>query len=322
MTTGFQQTVNQQPAPGVAGDFASTNPRATNLAGPGGLVAGPNGVACGFFGWTDTATGTVVSNSGAGAPNGFCHNAHQALITIYLGQTSLVVPAGYEFGDLFDAGDFWVTNNGTTEAFPGNKAFANNATGAASFAAAGTIPTGGSGTASSIAAGTATFTASIAIVPTQIGPGTNPGVMSVTAGSGVVVGGVLSGTGVVVGTLVVAQLTGVTGGIGTYSVNIPQTVASTSITETYGTLTVGGTVTGTFSVGDSINGTGGGGVTAGTILTALGSGTGQAGTYIVNLTQTVTSSTINAQSATESTFYCGSYGAPGELVKISTRQNR
>ena len=42
----FQTTVNAVPAPGIAGDFASTNPRHNAMGGPGGFVAGSAGVAC------------------------------------------------------------------------------------------------------------------------------------------------------------------------------------------------------------------------------------------------------------------------------------
>lgn len=55
------------------------------------------------------------------------------------------------------------------------------------------------------------------------------------------------------------------------------------------TLTVGGTVTGAFGVGQTIYGTG---VTANTTITALGTGTGGAGTYTVNNSQTVGSELI------------------------------
>ena len=56
-------------------------------------------------------------------------------------------------------------------------------------------------------------------------------------------------------------------------------------------LTVGGTVTGTFAVGQVISGTG---VTSGTRITALGTGTGGAGTYSVNNSQTVSSTAIHS----------------------------
>lgn len=56
-------------------------------------------------------------------------------------------------------------------------------------------------------------------------------VFNAVAATGVVhLGAALSGTGVVPGTIVLSQLSGTTGGIGTYRVNISQTVTSTTIT--------------------------------------------------------------------------------------------
>jgi hypothetical protein len=66
------------------------------------------------------------------------------------------------------------------------------------------------------------------------------------------------------------------------------------------TLTVGGTVTGTFAVGQTISGTG---VTAGTTITALGTGTGGAGTYVVSVSQTVSSTTISGTLALQISIY-------------------
>jgi hypothetical protein len=101
-------------------------------------------------------------------------------------------------------------------------------------------------------------TASIAVVPGAIGPGTNPGIMTVTAvASGSInPGGLLSGTGVATGQTVVAQLTGTPGGVGTYQVSVPQTLASTTITEAHGVLTIAGTTTGAFAVGQTLQATG------------------------------------------------------------------
>lgn len=317
----FQTSVNAVPAPGIAGDFASTNPRHNVLGGPGGLVCGSAGVACGRFAWLDAATYSVVNNFGSGAPAGFVHNAHQALITTYLGEASLVVPAGFMMTDLFDAGDFWCANPTGAAVIPGLKVYANNTTGAvSSFAATGTPSTAGTSTASTIAAGTSSVTASIAIpvAGATVGPGTVPAVMTVTAvGSGTVYPGtVLSGTGVATGTQVVAQLSGTTGGVGTYSVSIAQTVASTTVSGTYGLLTIGGTVVAGFAVGQSLSAG-----SAGTVITALGTGTGAAGTYIVNNTQTVGSTAINSYIGTETQFYTASFGngTAGEVIKITTR---
>lgn len=312
---GFQTQVNVAPAPAVEGDFASTNPRTTVLAGPGGLVAGPGGLIAGRFAWTaepDDGDGfpANATNSGAGAPIGFFARTTEGVITQYLQEYGMMTPAGFQV-TLFDSGDFWIRNTGAGIAIPGMKAFANSVTGLATFAAAGTTPaTGGSGSASSIAASTGSFTGSI----------DNSDILTITAvGSGVaVVGGTLSGTGVATGTRIVQQLTGAAGGVGTYRVNIGnQTVASTTISETYGTLTVGGTVAGAFAVGDTLSGSG---VTAGTNITALGTGTGGAGTYIVTPTQTAGSTAITAYATVETGWYCWSTGGLNELVKISRRQ--
>ena len=317
----FQTAVNATPAPGIAGEFASTNPRRNVIGGPGGFICGPNGVACGRFAWLDTATYSIVNNFGAGQPNGFVHNAHQALITTYLGESSLVVPAGFMMGDLFDSGDFWCLNSTGNTVTPGLKVYVNNATGAvSSWAPTGTPTTAGTSTASTIAAGTSSVTGSIAIpvAGATIGPGTVPAVLTVTnVGSGTVYPGTLiSGTGVVTGTTIVGQLTGTIGGIGTYSVSIPQTVASTTISGTYGLLTIGGTVVSGFGVGQSITA-----ASAGTVITALGTGTGGAGTYIVNNTQTVASTAINSYIGTETAWYAASFGtgAAGEVIKITSK---
>jgi hypothetical protein len=72
------------------------------------------------------------------------------------------------------------------------------------------------------------------------------------------------------------------------------TSTASSITTT--TLTVGGTLTGTWAVGQTVSGAG---VTANTIITALGSGTGGAGTYTVNNSQSVGSEAINGLGPTQ-----------------------
>jgi hypothetical protein len=74
----------------------------------------------------------------------------------------------------------------------------------------------------------------------------------------------------------------------TFRVCGPATVTG-SISGT--TLTVSAVSSGTLAVGDFINGTG---VTGGTYITALGTGSGGTGTYTVNQSQTVASTTITA----------------------------
>lgn len=318
----FPNQVNVQPAIAVAGDFASTNPRAALLAGAGALVCGAAGVIVGRFAWAtdisidaEGAPGTV-NNFGAGIPSGFVHREQQGLLTAFLQEQGMTVPGGFPI-TLMMAGDFFVINSGSSQALVGQYAFANFANGLATFAAGtqsaiGTGSTGGGSVTGSIGPGTTTFSGSIS------------GNVLTVAGSVVgtiQVGGTLSGgTGMVAGTAIVSQLTGTPGGVGTYSLNIPeQTVALASLTETFGTLTVASVSSGTLGIGDILTGTGGGGVFAGTVITAFGTGSGGTGTYIVGVTQTVAVGTvISVQINVQTKWIAMSSGAPGELVKISS----
>jgi hypothetical protein len=302
----FQTAVNLQPAPGQSGDFASANPWTSVLAGPGGLVADTAGVTVGRFAWVDRATMSKVSNTGAGAPDGFVgRQNNMALITAFLAETGNIVGGGREV-TIYNEGDFWCLNSGSNMAVPGQKVYANNSDGRVTFGATGSPPSGAVGTAS-IAAGTGSCTGTIV-----------DNVLTVASGvtGSFNVGGLLSGTNVATGTRIQSQLTGTPGGIGTYLVTIPgQNVASTTISETHGVLTVTAMTSGAYAVGQSLSGTG---VTAGTTITALGTGTGQTGTYIVDTTQTASSTAITASGGTETKWYAQSFGGPGEVVKIST----
>ena len=308
-----QVQVNTLPAPGIEGDFANANPRFAAVSGPGGFVAGVGGAVAGRFCWAvpgalDVDSGPqVVINSGGGAPIGFIWRGMQGLIPNPLVQpnASMVIPQGFMVTPM-NGGDFWVKNNGTTQAVFGQKAFAKFADGSIAFAAAGSTLAGATSTASTIAAKTSTITGSI------VG-----NVMTVTVATGdpIVPGEAISGTGITTGNTVGAQLSGTAGGVGTYSVTIgEETVTSTAITGTYGLLTVGGTLTGTWGVGQVVSA---GGTSAGTIITGLGTGTGGAGTYYVNNTQTVGSAALAGSAGYETKFYAMSGGLAGELVKIS-----
>ncbi len=320
-TGGFQTQVQSASAPGVAGDFCSNNVWFSVDAGPGGLVAGsPNGVNIGLFAWTfppvdANGTNQVVQNYGSGPVAGFVHRAQQGLITTYLSNAGVNIPQGFQMG-LMSGGDFWVKNDGSTEALPGQKCYANFADGKASFAATASAATIATSTASTITAQTLSVTGSI-----------SGDVLTVTAvGSGTVVpGAILSGTaggGVASGTKVISQITPLlsgeaTGGIGRYLVSITeQTIPSGTITGTYGLLTIGGSLTGTYGVGDVVTGTG---VTTGTVITALGTGTGGAGTYVVSPSQAMSSSAVNSTGNVETKWIAMSSGLAGELVKISSQ---
>jgi hypothetical protein len=319
-TGGFQTQAYPQPSMAVAGDFCSQNPYFTYDAGPGGLVSGgPSGVAVGRFAWTyppvdQDGTPTIVQNFGTGQVAGFVHREQQALITTYLADASMFIVQGYQMA-LMTGGDFWVVNDGTTQALTQGpnqapmKAYANLLTGKVSFAATGAPTTSATSTASSIASASSTFTGSIAgdVLTVTTAPTTT-----------LVVGALLTGTAgtIPTGTEIVSQISGSIGGIGTYLLsNSEITYASATITASWGILTVGGSLTGTFAVGSLLSGTG---VAANTYITSLGTGLGGAGTYNVNNSSAVASSTINTVGNVETKWVAMSSGLPGELVKISS----
>jgi len=135
--------------------------------------------------------------------------------------------------------------------------------------------------------------------------GTTLTVQSVSTGT-LAVGQEVFGVGVTNETVITALGTG-TGGAGTYTINISQTIAAqTMSTAAAGaivtgsiagtTLTVSAVTSGVLYVGQTIQGTG---VTANTMITALVSGTGGAGTYTVSTSQTVGSTTLYALNFTQ-----------------------
>ena len=198
----FQTSVNYQPSPGVAGAFCSANPRASVVAGAGAFVAGANGANVGLFAWTDAATNTIVSNSGQGLPRGFIANELQAMITNWMGESSMNIPAGRPV-TLFNEGDFWMSTS--TAASIGQKIFA-------SFID-GSIRTGAPGSVFTDSAFTATTS------------GTTLTVSAMTSGT-IVVGQLISGAGVPANTYVTGMASGTTGGVGTYTVSQPSTIST------------------------------------------------------------------------------------------------
>ncbi len=315
----FQQQVYYQPGVAVAGDFSDTNPRYFLDAGQFGLVAGPAGVTIGRFAWASLSTidadnaPAVVNSFGSGLPSGLVHREQQADITTYLADATMVINPGFAMGLVTDA-NVWVKNEGSTQALVGQKAYADFATGKVSFAATGSPSTASSASASGNAIAAETFSVTGSI---------SNNVLTVTAvGSGTVYpGATISGTNVASGTQIVSQLSGTTGGVGTYAVNIAeQSAASTTISGTYGLLTVAGTVTGTIELGALVTGTG---VATNTTITANSTtnpaltGSGGTGTYVVNTDTAVSDIAFTFTTNVETSYYAVSSGVAGELVKIS-----
>ena len=151
--------------------------------------------------------------------------------------------------------------------------------------------------------------------------GTTLTVTSLSSGT-LAVGQQVFGVGIANETVITALGTG-TGGTGTYTVNISQTVASEDMSTAAAgaivtgsisgtTLTVSAVTSGVLYVGQTIQGTG---VTANTMITALVSGTGGLGTYTVSTSQTVSSTTLYALNFTQIPSSDGAFSG-GNTVDI------
>jgi hypothetical protein len=193
---GFQNVVRTDPAPAVEGDFASANPRASMLAGVGALVAAAVGVTVGRFARARNDNGTVTNaHPGVACRLGFVHRDQPAIITPFLGASTLLVPSGLEIV-LHDGGDFWARFAGG--AAIGQKVFASNADGSAVAGTAGTAPQGAEVTATTNTTTTLNVTAVVS------------GVLAI--------GDIVTGPDLPAGTYIRSFGTG-TGGVGTYILN-------------------------------------------------------------------------------------------------------
>lgn len=304
----FQTFVNRHLAPGVVGGFASMNPRAVVLAGPGAFKADSAApVLVGGFAWATPSDGIAYGIQKASALLGFVANEEQTVITDFLGVSRLAVQAGFPV-TLYSHGDFWAQVSGVVAV--GGSVYADAMTGAASasatsFSGTGTIDDG-AGASGTILTISAVASGSIRIGDTLVGT-TTPGTKVTAFGTG-------------------------TGGVGTYTVDTAQdfnpggaiTVAtvdtsfkfatskaadassSAASLDAYGVLTVGGSISGVIEIGDGndvvVNGTD---VPANTfIVSQLTGSAGGAGTYQT----TSLGTTLTARAMTFTT---------GGLVKIS-----
>lgn len=252
----FQKVVNVNQAPGVLGDFASTNPFSSITTAQGGLVAPAGGLVVGNFFWVGPL-GQTSQSFVSGWQIAFLGRNEQALITQFLGEFSLVVPQGFMVTG-FDGGDFWAEF--ASGATAGAQVYADVTTGEPQMQTTNSV-TGSVGFT-----GTASFATNVMTVVTQ------------TAGSIIAVGDVVTSAGVTAGTTVTAILSGAPGAVGsTYSLSTaPGTIATQAATTASAVLNVTAVANGGLSVGDVISGTG---VTAGTSIASILTGTGGVGTY-------------------------------------------
>jgi len=123
--------------------------------------------------------------------------------------------------------------------------------------------------------------------------GTTLTVTSMSSGT-IAIGQSLYGIGITAETVITALGSG-SGGVGTYTINLSQTVSSSVLNSTAvgarftatiagTTMTVSAVATGILYLGQTVQGAG---VTANSVITALGTGTGGVGTYTLSVASTV-----------------------------------
>jgi len=229
---GFQTFVNTYMPPAVVGQFASMNPRAVVLAGQGALRADPtNPPRVGYFARALDGLASAIVSPGDGVL-GFVANELQTIITDFLGQSRLVVQAGFPV-TLFSHGDFWTEVAGATAASIGLPVFAVAGTGEPTVDDNSNANPDTGYIVASAPGGSASSSGNASIAA-------NTGVLTVAATvTGTIESGqVISGTGVPANVFILSQLTGTTGGAGTYQTNYagPAVATFTNFTATSGQL--------------------------------------------------------------------------------------
>jgi hypothetical protein len=240
----FQTTINDYQAPGVPGDFASLNPYSSVLAGNGALVAPAGGLIVGNFFWVGP-TGLTSQSFVAGWQVAFLGRNMQALITEFLQEATMVVPEGFMVTG-FNGGDFFA--NFPAGAAAGNFVYADPNDGTPVAATTHAAPTLGAGTASAGFSGTATLNGTTTLNVTAA----THGVISV----GDDVADSTTAGNIPAGTTIVAQLTGIAGGVGTYQMSAigVAAVGDTVVTTSAGML-VTAIASGALNEGDIFTGT-------------------------------------------------------------------
>lgn len=287
MVATFQSTVNLWSAGGVPGDLAFDGPIRSaphnlfsngtpNIVGyaftkTSGANADPSGGAANAgtaqVGGTGQFAGILINSkeyAAYGTSNGPLN-------------PSLALP-DYSIGELLTMGYAWVSLPGPANV--GDLVEYDPTTGALNS----TPPT-------------CSFTGSISTTTLTV---------SAVASGSLAVGSLISGAGVTPGTYITALGTG-KGNTGTYTINNSQTVSSEAMTAANAatpgfsatgsisgtTLTVSAVASGSLQIGDLVSGAG---VAPNTVITALGTGVGGTGTYTVNNSQTVSSTTLTGPS--------------------------
>ena len=127
----------------------------------------------------------------------------------------------------------------------------------------------------------ASLTGSMGSTFTGTASGTPATTLTISAVTGYVsVGDTITGTGISVSTTIASFVSGTPGGAGVYTTHDATTCSGASITATSNVLDVTVVASGTIAIGQEVHG-----AAAGTVIAALGTGTGSTGTYVTTTAQ-------------------------------------
>jgi hypothetical protein len=254
-------------------------------------------------GVTGNVTGNLISSSSTVTAGGFVIGDTYEILTVGTTDFTLIGASSNTVGVRFVATGVG-SGTGTATRLTG---LAVNVTGTVAVVNGGTGNTSLTQNAVIIGNGTS--------ATTSVSPSTNGNVLKSTAGASVTAGSFVVGVEYSIASFGTTNFNSigapfsavVTGSVNTDAV----AVVTGSISGT--TLTVSAVTSGALAVGNGISGTG---ITAGTTITALGTGSGGTGTYTVSASQTVASTTVTARSPTTLTVSAVTSGtlAVGQLI--------
>lgn len=231
--SGFQKVVYQNPAPGVEGDWAGNNPRASlPPVVPGAYkVAAGQTVRVGYFGfagldglvYSSLAAATAVGLAGIGFVQR-SSNEPSALITAFLGESVMTLEKGLPC-TLITAGDVYA--NFPAGVLPNLPVYALAATGQPTTTAAGntqsTFKTASVARAPAVTDATTTIDAETGLLTVGAMAGGSPPIQ---------INDRVTGTGVPAFTFVTSQVSGTPGGAGVYMTNLRNQPAVAAFTAT------------------------------------------------------------------------------------------
>ena len=304
----------------IGGAIASATGIISNGSGSSaGLVFTPTGAITGTFavGMHITGTGTTASTITTLNSATFTSTIATTTMTVSAISNGSITPGMVLSGGSVTAGSYVTTQlTATNTAAATTTATASSGVSTITVASGASIVAGQLVTAAGIPNGT--FVGSSYVTASTSVPLVNAYGVAVNTTAPLSTTAINFYTAGLQGTYTLSQSSTGTPTTGTsFSVSLSQLVSSTTITGTANgsTLNITSLTSGSFAVGMTVTGIAG--VTAGTTITALGSGSGGTGSYTVSTSQYVPSTTITGTAGSETYTFSMSWSQTGSTTLAS-----